>query len=77
MEGFLKNDKQRLISIHAPAGGATGTHGKPETARTISIHAPAGGATVAVAAPRRVHVDFNSRPCGRGDARVLVQTNPS
>ena len=34
------------ISIHAPAGGATGNTLVVESTNFISIHAPAGGATV-------------------------------
>ena len=34
-----------LVSIHAPAGGATHTAASPRHAARVSIHAPAGGAT--------------------------------
>ena len=34
-----------VVSIHAPAGGATLTHKALARCRRVSIHAPAGGAT--------------------------------
>ena len=40
-----QNKKVVGISIHAPAGGATGNGKKRYTEIEISIHAPAGGAT--------------------------------
>ena len=50
----------------------------------ISIHAPAGGATARVKGGEPDDEYFNSRPCGRGDARnceivllpVLFQFTP-
>ena len=44
---MLEEQAQGVISIHAPAGGAT-TVGTAERGNlAISIHAPAGGATLA------------------------------
>ena len=40
---------------------------------SISIHAPAGGATPPVRRPPGLVPNFNSRPCGRGDACALTQ----
>ena len=37
--------RQRMVSIHAPARGATGTGGATGMSWTVSIHAPARGAT--------------------------------
>ena len=34
-----------MVSIHAPAGGATGMDGNIHDISAVSIHAPAGGAT--------------------------------
>ena len=36
---------RRIVSIHAPAGGATDILGEPSNSLDVSIHAPAGGAT--------------------------------
>ena len=57
-----------IISILAPARGATEGSGSPSaSAPSISILAPARGATQPVYdAPHHPH-DFNSRPCERGD----------
>ena len=61
-----------IISIHAPAGGATGIGGRLHCLDVISIHAPAGGATTAcLSSSMGGSVNFNSRPCGRGDAYRL------
>ena len=60
--------RQVVISIHAPAGGATRVKlGDTKAVSVISIHAPAGGATPRGAATRCCITNFNSRPCGRGD----------
>ena len=58
----------RIISTHAPAGGATLVSGFVDVAFTISTHAPAGGATGAPARPRPPPADFYPHPCGRGDS---------
>ena len=60
-------DGNNIISIHAPAGGATCQHRPKNCPRQISIHAPAGGATFSLVSTNGVRPDFNSRPCGRGD----------
>ncbi len=49
--GVRRSSKVRLsmdctVSIHAPAGGATGSGQKPSYVSFVSIHAPAGGATM-------------------------------
>ena len=36
----------RLVSIHAPVGGATETASKIAATADVSIHAPVGGATI-------------------------------
>jgi len=36
---------RRIVSIHAPAGGATSSFTYPGPLHSVSIHAPAGGAT--------------------------------
>ena len=62
-----QGDGRADISIHAPAGGAT--QAAPFDARRdfyISIHAPAGGATKYYVQSWDC-INFNSRPCGRGD----------
>ena len=56
-----------LISIHAPAWGATKCYHAIFTGKFISIHAPAWGATIL---PRKSEwrlTDFNSRPRVGGD----------
>ena len=47
-----------MISIHAPAGGATTKTGATGDALEISIHAPAGGAT-AIFANFRPYISLN------------------
>ena len=51
----------RLVSIHAPAWGATLDKVKIEDALQVSIHAPAWGATASVAVIQRVDDCFNPR----------------
>ena len=36
----------KIVSIHAPAGGATSQGGERDSIFMVSIHAPAGGATL-------------------------------
>ena len=58
-----------MVSIHAPAGGATRD---PEDFRklwNVSIHAPAGGATVPQAFGFRLSGCFNSRSRGGSDCK--------
>ena len=50
---FLKMRTLVLISIHAPARGATTTNIHSTTAFNISIHAPARGATGSLTAPQK------------------------
>ena len=38
--------QKKFVSIHAPAGGATGGSPEGKSIGVVSIHAPAGGATV-------------------------------
>ena len=46
----LLYEMPKIISTHAPAGGATSTTFRPLLSARISTHAPAGGATWAVVA---------------------------
>ena len=55
-----------LISIHAPARGASGSSPRRSSYKTISIHAPARGASSTRMVFVRLCTDFNSRPCERG-----------
>ena len=50
-----------MISIHAPAKGATGQKEKPTIILDISIHAPAKGATCFVVIHQYHHQNFNPR----------------
>jgi len=66
-----------LVSIHAPARGATEALREVEEAQNVSIHAPARGATLApTAAPLGIQC-FNPRPRAGGDWQppgVLLHT---
>ena len=53
-----------LVSIHAPARGATETIGADEAWAEVSIHAPARGATEAIAYRRRMSWFQSTRPHG-------------
>jgi len=57
----------RLISIHAPAEGATGKDETPVVYPPISIHAPAEGATISARPPAPTAPDFNPRSRGGSD----------
>ena len=57
---------ERLVSIHAPAGGATRSLAIAHLFRIVSIHAPAGGATLARASDL-VFFSFNPRARGGRD----------
>ena len=59
------------ISIHAPARGATGNRGGNCATTEISIHAPARGATLHQHLRTGKQDHFNSRPCERGDRRLV------
>ena len=61
------------ISTHAPAGGATETPSRSAICCTISTHAPAGGATHPRIYKKPPHLDFYSRPCGRGDMVCIMR----
>ena len=56
-----------IISIHAPAWGATNTVSDAVKAVEISIHAPAWGATLFAGVLEHQQRDFNSRPRVGGD----------
>ena len=56
--------KQKEVSIHAPAGGATQWFVNSSSAKKVSIHAPAGGATK-IEKKRLTFIAFQStRPRG-------------
>ena len=61
LESHTHNDSPSLISIHAPARGATIFDTINATSILISIHAPARGATADGTDPDHVPVDFNPR----------------
>ena len=64
-----------LVSIHAPAGGATGTGTGVGTGVLVSIHAPAGGATMAISLQLFANLEFQSTlPQGE---RLASPTTPS
>ena len=44
-QGGWRLDHGQVVSIHAPAGGATATSASWTRKALVSIHAPAGGAT--------------------------------
>ena len=58
----------RVVSIHAPARGATCESTRDERELKVSIHAPARGATSTGHNPGQC-TSFNSRPCERGNLR--------
>ena len=67
--GFLaiyKNFSQILISIHAPARGASSHFFQNLIKFLISIHAPARGASPIGLMMKEPRPNFNSRPCERG-----------
>jgi len=59
-----------IVSIHAPARGATATYYLPLPPQTVSIHAPARGATLLDVVSAICQRCFNPRPCARGDQRL-------
>ena len=64
----IRHIKSRLISTHAPAGGATLKHFLPVKKVLYFYSRPCGRGDQA-AASRHAHLcDFYSRPCGRGDS---------
>jgi len=50
-----------IVSIHAPAGGATGNQSNLPVGFSVSIHAPAGGATNRGTATHSIPQCFNPR----------------
>ena len=63
--------RNKSVSIHAPARGATPCIGTSHPRQTVSIHAPARGATGKN--PTRFRTfRFNPRPRAGGDALVVV-----
>ena len=63
-----------LISIHAPAGGATEEQRPAKAHRNISIHAPAGGATAHRTAGNSTSTIFQFTPLREGRLYALAQT---
>ena len=55
-----------IISIHAPAGGASETGGLEIPIPGISIHAPAGGASIAFFTSGRALFAFQFTPLREG-----------
>ena len=65
-------DALMLVSIHAPARGATGSLCPLSNAAPVSIHAPARGATFHVAAQQRIHIVSIHAPArGATSSRIL------
>ena len=60
----------RLVSIHAPARGATWRNSSVTMVRVVSIHAPARGATNAVLEIYPGRRSFDPRPRTGGDMRA-------
>ena len=75
--GDLKADRSifiaMLVSIHAPARGATQTVCVGEVYFQVSIHAPARGATRSGLTSMTTITCFNSRPRKGGDVRQLAE----
>ena len=61
-----------MISIHAPAKGATFLAYLGVSEFSISIHAPAKGATLASIAAGKMRYNFNPRSREGSDAAVLT-----
>ncbi len=67
---------KELVSIHAPAGGATAkTMGKTSIDCQVSIHAPAGGATSGWKKKKKGEKCFNPRARGGRDLAVSLMKN--
>ena len=58
----VDEEGHRVVSIHAPAWGATSPEAGPGWGRSVSIHAPAWGATPERRGPGGVQHGFNPRP---------------
>ena len=56
-----------VVSIHAPAEGATGCYSCPDHRHHVSIHAPAEGATSSAQHPHATRSSFNPRARGGRD----------
>ena len=67
LQALYRAFDSKIISTHAPAGGATCTSPKQGQPTAISTHAPAGGATRGCGCCCASCRNFYSRPCGRGD----------
>ena len=63
-----------IISIHAPARGATSTAGSDQDAIWISIHAPARGATCQMFLRQPLFHHFNPRSREGSDGRLRPPT---
>ena len=61
-----------VISIHAPARGASLSSSYYKAIKSISIHAPARGASATYSCLLRINNNFNSRPCERGFVVIPV-----
>ena len=61
--------RETLISIHAPTRGATKARGADNGVTIISIHAPTRGATALVLSLRPLQMYFNPRSHERSDAQ--------
>ena len=68
--GGPKLGRVRVVSIHAPAWGATTTPSRPLTRDQVSIHAPAWGATAHRARRASLRACFNPRARVGRDART-------
>ena len=68
----LKSKVARIVSIHAPAGGATRIELAYDASTKVSIHAPAGGATQGLAPPKFI-LCFNPRTRGGCDEVICQQ----
>jgi len=65
------NDFVHLVSIHAPARGATLRFLLPVLPLPVSIHAPARGATPGNGVAGNRHYRFNPRPRAGGDLFIF------
>ena len=61
----------QVVSIHAPARGATIFFRILHLLFLVSIHAPARGATISAGLQYSYDEGFNPRPCARGDNKLL------
>mgnify|MGYP001061516274 CR=1 FL=1 len=64
-----------LVSIHAPARGATRQNIRGRGPTDVSIHAPARGATYGATTSVALDQSFNPRPRARGDHTSANATN--